>query len=197
MDKFEKGTILYDLQPHCNALLPLMRAEKDKKGTTYQQISDVTGITMDNIKRFYTGEHKQPSVYKIAALCRYFGLSMDALFGFVPSDKTVAYTELEEKDAEIEALRAKVASQQDDYERRLSSYQDHLADMKADKAALVESLRSRAAQLAEKEAEHKRDIAEIKAQYQATMKAKNRITNILAIALGVAVLLLIALLFFR
>ena len=124
MDKFEKGTILYDLQPYCNALLPLMRDEKDKKGATYQEISDTTGITMDNIKRFYTGEHKQPSVYKIAALCHYFGLSMDALFGFVPSDKTVAYTELEEKDAEIEALRAKVASQQDDYERRLSSYQD-------------------------------------------------------------------------
>ena len=54
MDKFEKGTILYDLQPYCNALLPLMRDEKDKKGTTYQEISDITGITMDNIKRFYT-----------------------------------------------------------------------------------------------------------------------------------------------
>ncbi len=197
MDKFEKGTILYDLQPHCNALLSVMRTEKDKKGKTYQQISDDTGITMDAIKRFYTGEHKQPSVYKIAALCRYFSLSMDALFGFVPTDKTVAYTELEEKNAEIEALKAKLASQQDDYERRLSSYQDHLADMKADKAALVESLKSRASQLTEKEAEHKRDIAEIKAQYQATMKVKTRTINTLAIALGVIVVLLIALLFFR
>ena len=194
MDKFEKGTILYDLQPYCNALLPLMRDEKDKKGKTYQQISDDTGITMDAIKRFYSGEHKQPSVYKIAALCRYFGLSMDALFGFVPSDKTVAYTELEEKDIEIEALKAKLAAQQDEYERRLSSYQEQLADMKADKTALVESLKNRATQLIEKEAEYKHYIGEMKTEYQSAMNAKKRTINTLVIILGVIVALLIALL---
>ena len=32
MDTFEKGTILYELKPHCDALLPVMRNEKEKKG---------------------------------------------------------------------------------------------------------------------------------------------------------------------
>jgi transcriptional regulator with XRE-family HTH domain len=172
MDKFEKGTILYDLQPHCNALLTVMRNEKDKKGTTYQQISDVTGITMDNIKRFYTGEHKQPSVYKIAALCRYFGLSMDALFGFIPTEKTVARTELEEKDAEIanlkeqnKLLKDEMAAQQTKNEDRIAEYKSLLADLKTDKA-----------------------------DYKTEMNRKNRIIRMLSIALGVFVVLAIALL---
>jgi transcriptional regulator with XRE-family HTH domain len=172
MDKFEKGTILYDLQPYCDALLPVMRNEKDKKGKTYQHISDTTGITMDNIKRFYTGEHKQPSVYKIAALCKYFGLSMDALFGFIPTEKTVAHTELEEKKAEIEALqeelkgmKAAMAAQQVEYQGRIAEYKDLIADMKADKA-----------------------------EYKTAMSRKNRIIQILGIALGVFVVLSLILL---
>jgi len=172
MDKFQKGTILYDLQPHCNALLTVMRNEKDKKGTTYQQISDITGITMDNIKRFYTGEHKQPSVYKIAALCRYFGLSMDALFGFIPTEKTVARTELEEKDAEIanlkeqnKLLKDEMAAQQTKYEDRLAEYKSLLADLKTDKA-----------------------------DYKTEMNRKNRIIRMLSITLGVFVVLALALL---
>ncbi len=171
MDKFEKGTILYDLQPHCTALLSVMRTEKDKKGTTYQQISDVTGITMDNIKRFYTGEHKQPSVYKIAALCKYFGLSMDALFGFVPTAKTVAYTELEEKDAEITALQEKnkalkdeMTAQQAEYQERLAEYKSLIADLKADKA-----------------------------DFKTEMNRKNRIIRMLSIALSVVILVILAL----
>ena len=173
MDKFEKGTILYDLQPYCDALLPVMRNEKDKKGKTYQQISDTTGITMDNIKRFYTGEHKQPSVYKIAALCKYFGLSMDALFGFAPTAKTVAYTELEEKDAEIaalkeqnQALKDEMAAQQTKYEDRIAEYKSLLADLKTDKA-----------------------------DYKTEMNRKNRIIRMLTISLSVLVVLAIALLF--
>ena len=172
MDKFEKGTILYDLQPHCNALLTVMRNEKDKKGTTYQQISDVTGITMDNIKRFYTGEHKQPSVYKIAALCRYFGLSMDALFGFIPTEKTVARTELEEKDAELanlkeqnKLLKDEMAAQQAKFEDRIAEYKSLLADLKTDKS-----------------------------DYKTEMNRKNRIIRMLSITLGVFVVLALALL---
>jgi transcriptional regulator with XRE-family HTH domain len=172
MDKFEKGTILYDLQPFCDALLPVMRNEKEKQGKTYQHISDTTGITMDNIKRFYSGEHKQPSVYKIAALCKYFGLSMDALFGFIPSAKTVAYTELEQKDAEIEALQAELkgmkeamSAQQVEYQGRIAEYKELLADMKADKA-----------------------------EYKTAMKRKNRIIRILGISLGILVFLVLALL---
>ena len=173
MDKFQEGTILYDLQPYCTALLPLMRNEKDKKGITYQQISDSTGITMDNIKRFYTGEHKQPSVYKIAALCRYFGLSMDALFGFIPTAKMVAYTELEEKDVEIATLREqnqilsdKLAAQQTEYQDRLAEYKTLIADLKTDKT-----------------------------DYKTEMNRKNRIIRMLSITLGVFVVLALALLF--
>ena len=173
MDKFEKGTILYDLQPYCDALLPVMRNEKDKKGKTYQQISDTTGITMDNIKRFYSGEHKQPSIYKIAALCKYFGLSMDALFGFIPTEKTVAYTELEQKNAEIEALQAELngmkeamTAQQVEYQGKLAEYKDLITDLKTDKA-----------------------------DYKAEMKRKNRIIRMLSIALGVFVVLALVLLF--
>ena len=172
MDKFEKGTILYDLQPYCDALLQVMRNEKDKKGKPYQHISDTTGITMDNIKRFYSGEHKQPSVYKIAALCKYFGLSMDALFGFIPTEKTVAYTELEEKNAEIDALHAELkgvkeamSAQQAEYQGRIAEYKELLADMKADKA-----------------------------EYKAAMTRKNRIIRSLGIGLGIFVLLALALL---
>ena len=194
MDKFEKGTILYDLQPYCNALLPLMRDEKDKKGATYQEISDITGITMDNIKRFYTGEHKQPSVYKIAALCHYFGLSMDALFGLATTDKTVAYTELEKKDAEIEVLKAKIATQADEYERRLATCQSQLADTKAEMAA-------QAVEHGLKIDEYKKlctafytDAQSDKEENKKAIKAKDRTINMLAIALGVIVVLLIALL---
>jgi transcriptional regulator with XRE-family HTH domain len=142
------------------------------RNSCFQQISDVTGITMDNIKRFYTGEHKQPSVYKIAALCRYFGLSMDALFGFIPTEKTVAHTELEEKNAEIEALHEELkgmkeamAAQQVEYQGRIAEYKELLADMKADKA-----------------------------EYKTAMKRKNRLIQVLGITLGVLVLLALVLL---
>ena len=172
MDKFEKGTILYDLQPYCEALLPVMRNEKDKKGKTYQHISDATGIPMDNIKRFYTGEHKQPCVYKIAALCKYFGLSLDALFGLAPTDKMVANTELEQKNAEIEALQAELKSmkeamtaQQSEYQGRIAGLKNLITDMNSDKA-----------------------------EYKAAMKRKNRIICVLGIALGIFVLLALALL---
>ena len=204
MDKFEKGTILYDLQPYCKALLPIMRDEKDKKGVTYQEISDATGITMDNIKRFYTGEHKQPSVYKIATLCRYFGLSMDGLFGFVPTPMTVAYTELEEKNAEIAALKEhdriledELATQQVEYEDMIAEYRDHLADLKHDKSELVESLKSENAylqsQLAEHEAAYENKLKEVKASYQAELDRKSRAIRSLGIALGVLVLVILAL----
>jgi transcriptional regulator with XRE-family HTH domain len=203
MDKFEKGTILYDLQPYCNALLPVMRTEKDKTGKTYQQISDTTGITMDNIKRFYTGEHKQPSVYKIAALCKYFNLSMDALFGFLPTAKTVARTELDEKDAEIEALKeqnknikAEMASRIEDYERRMSAQQSHLADVKADKVALTASLKEKNKLMAEKEAEYKASLGEMKAEYKNAIIAKNRVIKILNIIIGILTAGIIALLLF-
>ena len=204
MDKFEKGTILYDLQPYCKALLPLMRDEKDKRDVTYQEISDGTGITMEAIKRFYTGEHKQPSVYKIAALCRYFGLSMDALFGFVPTPMTVAYTELEEKNAEIAALKEhdqllkdELAAQQAEYEDKITEYKDHLADLKHDKSELVDSLKSETAylqsQLTELEHEFKSKINEVKASYQSELDRKNRIIRSLGIALGVVIVVLLAL----
>ena len=204
MDKFEKGTILYDLQPYCNALLPVMRDEKDRKDVTYQEISDATGITMDAIKRFYTGEHKQPSVYKIAALCRYFGLSMDALFGFVPTPMTVAYTELEEKNAEIAALKEhdriledELAAQHAEYEGKITEYKDHLADLKHDKSELVDSLRSENAylqsQLAEHETEHKNKLKEVKSAYQTELDRKSRTIHILGLALGVVVVVLLAL----
>ena len=204
MDKFEKGTILYDLQPYCKALLPIMRDEKDKKGVTYQEISDATGITMDNIKRFYTGEHKQPSVYKIATLCRYFGLSMDGLFGFVPTPMTVAYTELEEKNVEIAALKeqiqtlkAEMVKQAVEYEGMITEYSDHLADLKHDKSELVESLKSENAylqsQLSEHEQEYKSKLDEVKKSYQAELDRKNRAIRSLGIALGVLVLVILAL----
>ena len=204
MDKFEKGTILYDLQPYCNALLPLMRDEKDKKDVTYQEIADGTGITMDAIKRFYTGEHKQPSVYKIAALCRFFGLSMDALFGFVPTPMTVAYTELEEKNAEIASLKEhdrllenELAAQHAEYEEKITEYKDHLADLKHDKSELVDSLKSENAylhtQLTEKEQEFKSKLHEVKTSYQAELDRKSRTIRMLGIALGIVVAILLAL----
>ena len=204
MDKFEKGTILYDLQPYCNALLPVMRDEKDRKDATYQEISDATGITMDAIKRFYTGEHKQPSVYKIAALCRYFGLSMDALFGFVPTPMTVAYTELEEKNAEIASLKEhdrilenELAAQHAEYEEKISEYKDHLADLKHDKSEIVSSLQKEYAYLqsllAEHEAEYKNKLKEVKDAYQAELNRKTRTIRILGIALGVVIVILLAL----
>ena len=168
MDKFEKGTILYELQPYCDALLPVMRDEKDKKGKPYQHISDTTGIPMDNLKRFYTGEHKQPCVYKIAALCKYFGLSMDALFGLSPAAQAVANAELEQKNATIEALQAELhalSAQQADYQGRIADLKNLILEMNSDKA-----------------------------EYKAAMKRKNRIIRVLSIALGIFVLLALALL---
>ena len=201
MDNVEKGTILYDLQPYCNALLPVMRTEKDKTGKTYQQISDDTGIPLDHIKRFYTGEHKQPCIYKIAALCRYFGLSMDALFGFAPTAKTVAHTELDEKDAEIEYLKEQnkhikedMATRIEEYEHQIKAYQDHLTDLKADKSALTASLKENNKLMAGKEAEYKATFEGIMAEYKNAINAKNRTIKTLSIILGILVAGIITLL---
>ena len=198
MDKIEKGTILHDLLPCSEALLPVMRNEKDKKGTTYQQIADTTGITLDTIKRFYSGEHKNPGILKVAALCRYFNLSMDALFGFVTTKDIVARTELEEKNAEIEALQEELQSTKEalaartaEYEGRIAQYQRSLAESKDDKTQLVESLKKRNATLAEKEQDYKNEIKELKAEHREDMRWKNRVIKTLGIALGILVVLII------
>ncbi len=60
-----------------------LREVRLKRGISQQEVADLLGTTQNYISRYETGKHDIPA-YRLAILCRYFGVSADAILGLDP-----------------------------------------------------------------------------------------------------------------
>lgn len=82
-----------------------IRQAKNASGCTIQELADGSGVPLDFASSITSGSAKRPSLYYSAAVCAYFGLSMDELLG-VPVDHTQNADIDEAVRAENEMLKA-------------------------------------------------------------------------------------------
>lgn len=62
-------------------VLEVLREHKTRSGLTNQQLADATGIPLSNIKKYFAGDIKNPSLFYTASACEFFGISLDDLMG--------------------------------------------------------------------------------------------------------------------
>lgn len=70
-----------DMQLLGDAVLGAIKARKNALGMTNQQLADAAGIPLSNVKKYMSGDIKNPSLFYTAAACRVLGLSLDDLLG--------------------------------------------------------------------------------------------------------------------
>lgn len=83
-------TIIQQIQPQCDALYIEMKHQKDARHETNQSVADNTGIPISNIAKFFSGTLANPSVFYVAAICIFLGLSLDKLFGIAGPETDAA-----------------------------------------------------------------------------------------------------------
>ena len=74
-------TTLQELSEHFNAFTTRMREAKHKSMLTLQGIADGTGLSISTVKKLFSGEAVNPSVYNVAAVCKLLGVSLDDMLG--------------------------------------------------------------------------------------------------------------------
>lgn len=83
-------TIIQQIQPQCDALYLEMKHQKDALHETNQSVADGTGIPISNIAKFFSGTLANPSVFYVAAICVFLGMSLDKLFGIAGPETDAA-----------------------------------------------------------------------------------------------------------
>lgn len=76
----EKQTIIQQIQPQCDNLYKNIKAAAIAQHRTHREIVEHTGVPRSTVAKFLSGALASPSVFYIAALCKYLHLSMDGLF---------------------------------------------------------------------------------------------------------------------
>lgn len=80
----EKQTIIQQIQPQCDNLYKNIKAAAIAQHRTHREIVEHTGVPRSTVAKFLSGALASPSVFYIAALCKYLNLSMDGLFDTEP-----------------------------------------------------------------------------------------------------------------
>lgn len=76
----EKQTIIQQIQPQCDNLYKNIKDAAMTQHRTHREIVEHTGVPRSTVAKFLSGALASPSVFYIAALCKYLHLSMDGLF---------------------------------------------------------------------------------------------------------------------
>lgn len=76
----EKQTIIQQIQPQCDNLYKNIKDAAITQHRTHREIVEHTGVPRSTVAKFLSGALASPSVFYIAALCKYLHLSMDGLF---------------------------------------------------------------------------------------------------------------------
>lgn len=98
MTNFEK------MQGNFDKFQAKIRQAKNASGCTIQELADGSGVPLDFASSITSGGAKRPSLYYSAAVCAYFGLSMDELMG-IPVNYTQDARIDEKARAEIDRLK--------------------------------------------------------------------------------------------
>lgn len=91
-------TTLQDMAGDFSAFTSRLREAKHGSMLTLQDISDKTGLSISTVKKMFSGEAVNPSVYNVAAVCKLLGVSLDDIFGLSTpeaDDNTALQQELE------------------------------------------------------------------------------------------------------
>lgn len=127
-------TIIQQIQPQCDTLHIKMKDQKDAQRETNQSVADNTGIPISNIAKFFSGTLANPSVFYMAAICIFLGLSLDDLLGITPAKST------DDKDARIAELETQLDHAQKELElvKHHSKYlEEGIAERKANYSSLT------------------------------------------------------------
>lgn len=101
MEYRQNSTIVAQMQPIFDALPEKLKGEKNRRGLTNQQLSDISGVPIATTSRILAGAVSNPGIYHIAPLCAALGVSLDGLMGVAPPPGDDA--------AELAALRQELA----------------------------------------------------------------------------------------
>lgn len=134
MKKAKSQTIIQQIQPQCDTLYLKMKDQKDAQHETNQSVADNTGVPISNIAKFFSGTLANPSVFYMAAICIFLGLSLDELLGITPAKAT------DDKDARIAELETQLdhANRELELVKHHSKYlEEGIAERKANYSSLT------------------------------------------------------------
>ena len=90
MEYRQNSTIVAQMQPIFDALPEKLKGEKNRRGLTNQQLSDISGVPIATTSRIIAGAVSNPGIFHIAALCAAMNISIDALMGIPQPDSSAA-----------------------------------------------------------------------------------------------------------
>lgn len=120
----EKQTIIQQIQPQCDNLYKNIKAAAIAQHKTHREIVEHTGVPRSTVAKLLSGALASPSVFYIAALCKYLNLSMDGLFDTEPQSEREAgenadlQAKLNSAEQQIKHLNEKCGMLQDGIKER-------------------------------------------------------------------------------
>lgn len=149
MECRQNSTIVAQMQPIFDALPEKLKGEKNRRGLTNQQLSDISGVPIATTSRILAGAVSNPGIYHIAPLCAALGVSLDDLMGAAPPDSD---------SAELCTLRLDVA-----HKEELLAEKSKAIERLLDRSRIQESgIAARNEQIRRQEEDIRRKDAEIK-----------------------------------
>lgn len=150
MEYRQNSTIVAQMQPIFDALPEKLKGEKNRRGLTNQQLSDISGVPIATTSRIFAGAVSNPGIYHIAPLCAALDVSMDALMGIPQPGSSVE---------ELEGLRQDL-----EHKTELLAEKEAAVGRLLDRSRLLESgISARDEQIQRQEEDLRRKDAEIKA----------------------------------
>lgn len=133
-------TIIQQIQPQCDTLHIKMKEQKDAQHETNQSVADHTGIPISNVAKFFSGTLANPSVFYMAAICIFLGLSIDELLGITPKkDADGSAARIAELEAQLERTNLQLERTNKELElveRHCKFLEDGLAERKGNFTSL-------------------------------------------------------------
>lgn len=69
------------MREHADRLSDTMRELKQASGLTFQEIADAAGVSIDRVKKYFSGDLKNPHVADVMSLCILFEVPLDDILG--------------------------------------------------------------------------------------------------------------------
>ena len=150
MEYRQNSTIVAQMQPIFDALPEKLKGEKNRRGLTNQQLSDISGVPIATTSRIIAGAVTNPGIFHIAALCAAMNISIDALMG-IPQPGSSA--------AELDAIRQEL-----EHKTELLAEKEATVGRLLDRSRILENgILVRDEQIQRQEEDIRRKDAEIKA----------------------------------
>ena len=68
---------------HVLQIKDALKTQREEKHMTNQEISDLSGLSMNTVNNYFSSRSKAPSIYTVGPLCAALGVSLDRYFGII------------------------------------------------------------------------------------------------------------------